>query len=238
MGVNLHTVLIEGNGLARAGLASLLAGSEFDPCCRFATCTELQFADCPTLKAIRANCGGRLLLIGDFGAPSQRAIEDIQGVKRQYRASTVLVLSDHYDQSYMRAVLSHGADGYLLKTMPAAALLASLELAAAGHGVLPANAVMAFAEGRAAPSAAAAPAPQARCLSDREAEIAGFIALGESNKAIARRIGITESTVKVHVKAVLRKLRVRNRTQAALWALEHLRDDSGKARGELADDAE
>ncbi|RVU19010.1 helix-turn-helix transcriptional regulator [Methylobacterium oryzihabitans] len=61
-----------------------------------------------------------------------------------------------------------------------------------------------------------------RTLSERECEILYGLVKGESNKAIARRLSIAESTVKIHVKGVLRKISVSNRTQAAIWALKHL----------------
>ncbi|TIV05318.1 MAG: hypothetical protein E5W02_28205, partial [Mesorhizobium sp.] len=58
-------------------------------------------------------------------------------------------------------------------------------------------------------------------LSNREKSILSCLIEGESNKTIARKIDIAEATVKVHVKAILRKIRVRNRTQAAVWAMNH-----------------
>ena len=58
-------------------------------------------------------------------------------------------------------------------------------------------------------------------LSDRETEILRQLVLGEANKVISRHLSISEATVKVHIKAILRKLRVLNRTQAAIWAINH-----------------
>lgn len=68
-------------------------------------------------------------------------------------------------------------------------------------------------------------------LSGRESEILRCLVDGDSNKAIANRLGITESTVKVHMKSLLRKLKVSNRTQAALWANEHM--DLQQAKDDL-----
>ena len=59
------------------------------------------------------------------------------------------------------------------------------------------------------------------CLSARQLAILNFLSQGDSNKIIARKIAISEATVKVHVKAILRKIQVHNRTQAAIWALNH-----------------
>ena len=58
-------------------------------------------------------------------------------------------------------------------------------------------------------------------MSARELEILKFLVAGDSNKAIARTCHLAESTVKIHLKTILRKIRVRNRTQAAIWAIQH-----------------
>ena len=58
-------------------------------------------------------------------------------------------------------------------------------------------------------------------LSARELEILKFLVAGDSNKAIARTCNLAESTVKIHLKTILRKIRVRNRTQAAIWAIQN-----------------
>ncbi|MPR09728.1 response regulator transcription factor [Microvirga tunisiensis] len=65
-------------------------------------------------------------------------------------------------------------------------------------------------------------------LSPREVEILGRLMRGEPNKVIAKRLDVTEATIKVHVKAILRKIGAANRTQAALWATEHLAMKSSK----------
>ena len=64
--------------------------------------------------------------------------------------------------------------------------------------------------------------PAIRTLSSREAEILQCLMQGAPNKVIARKLDVAEATVKVHIKAILRKIRVANRTQAAMWAVNHL----------------
>ena len=69
-------------------------------------------------------------------------------------------------------------------------------------------------------------------LSQRQRQILACLTRGESNKLIGRNCSIAEATVKVHLKAILRKIAVRNRTQAALWAsAHHMLDESGSASG-------
>src|SRR3546814_3750398 len=74
-------------------------------------------------------------------------------------------------------------------------------------------------------------------LSDREIEILRCLISGDANKIIARRLEITEATVKVHIKAILRKLRVMNRTQAAIWAVTRglNQDQPGSQNGRVCD---
>jgi two-component system nitrate/nitrite response regulator NarL len=69
-------------------------------------------------------------------------------------------------------------------------------------------------------------------LSDREIQILDGLVRGQANKVIARKCDITEATVKVHMKSILRKIRVGNRTQAAIWALEHGYCSDGTKPGE------
>ena len=66
-----------------------------------------------------------------------------------------------------------------------------------------------------------------RTLTDREAAILACLTEGQSNKRIARKFGVAEATVKVHIKAILRKIRAKNRTQAAIWAVDHALRPSG-----------
>jgi two-component system nitrate/nitrite response regulator NarL len=68
-------------------------------------------------------------------------------------------------------------------------------------------------------------------LSSREVEILEHLMAGESNKVIARTLAVAEATIKVHVKAILRKVQARNRTQAAMWATAHLSAANGNQHG-------
>ncbi len=74
-------------------------------------------------------------------------------------------------------------------------------------------------------------ASDTRMLSNREAEILHCLMQGAPNKIIARQLDVAEATVKVHVKAILRKIQVANRTQAAMWAVEHLSPTGGEDPG-------
>ena len=126
----------------------------------------------------------------------------------------------------MLSAFQAGADGYLIKTISSDVLTASLDLVMLGEVVFPSAALNLGGE-------ADQPAEPVvnqdvnevspRGLSVRETVILRCLMQGDSNKLIARRFDITEATVKVHVKAILRKIHAKNRTQAAIWAASNLR---------------
>jgi two-component system nitrate/nitrite response regulator NarL len=133
------------------------------------------------------------------------------------------------DEQDLAAALRGGASGYLLKTIEGDALVAAIVRAVRGESVVaPEMTGKLFAAyrdaaagpGREAPSPAGPQSPLGH-LSPREQEILRAIARGASNKEIGRELGIAETTVKIHVQHVLRKLDVSSRVQAAVIASEH-----------------
>lgn len=147
----------------------------------------------------------------------------------------MLMLTVSEDESDLLAALQGGASAYLLKTMEGDALTAAVHRAFHGDSVIApemmGKLVAAFkgASTRAAPvngaaPVAATPTPQASALaslSPREQDVLRGIARGASNKEIARDYGIVETTVKIHVQHILRKLGVSSRVHAAVMASEH-----------------
>ena len=159
------------------------------------------------------------LVLLDLNMKEMNGIETLQVIKRANLESLVIVLTVSNAEQDLVAALRHGADGYLLKDMEPEALLDKLRQAAAGNVVID-DAMMpllahAFRDDAAAPSAADV------SLTERENEILKLISEGMSNKQIARKLEISEGTVKVHVKNLLRKLNLRSRLEAAVWALEN-----------------
>ena len=115
-----------------------------------------------------------------------------------------------------------GADGYLLKSITASALIESLRLVALGEKVFPSMLTDFLGAMRANQSSTGERVRVGDiALSQRELDIIRGLADGHSNKAIAKELAITEATVKVHLKTVLRKLGATNRTQVAIWAVQH-----------------
>jgi two-component system nitrate/nitrite response regulator NarL len=124
--------------------------------------------------------------------------------------------------------LDAGLDGYLLSDLSPAALVQSLQLVLLGEKVFPTSLAALLVSGL-TDNVVTMPGG-GRGLSEREGQILRFLVHGESNKMIANHLGITEATVKVHLKTVLRKIGALNRTQAAIWALNNGLDQASAVR--------
>ena len=116
--------------------------------------------------------------------------------------------------------LRAGARGYLLKNIDAAFLVTAIQRAAAGESVMREAMTTKLMQQFRAGAATPLPSDEAR-LTPREREILACLARGESNKEIARRLDLAESTVKIHVQNILKKLGLSSRVQAAVYAVEH-----------------
>ncbi len=117
--------------------------------------------------------------------------------------------------------LRAGASGYLLKNIETETLLDSIRRAVSGDSVVSAEMTTKLVKGLRATSAGEDSAADKETLSPREHEILGYVAKGASNKEIARTLDLAESTVKIHVQHILRKLNLSSRVQAAVYAIEH-----------------
>ena len=161
------------------------------------------------------------LVLLDLNMRDQGGIEVLQALRAAGLQATVVVLTVSDAEDDVVQALRAGADGYLLKDMEPELLLRKLREAAAGRVVV-AEALTGLLA-RALRDSAPEPPPETGTLTERENEILSLIAGGMSNKMIARELGISDGTVKVHVKNLLRKLNLRSRLEAALWALERER---------------
>jgi two-component system, NarL family, nitrate/nitrite response regulator NarL len=131
----------------------------------------------------------------------------------------MLTVSDQAED--LIATLRAGADGYLLKEMDPEELVGKLKEAAAGQVTLSERLTRLLAHSLREDSRPKD--PDQAGLTEQEGRILEQIALGKSNKLIARELNIAEGTVKVHVKHLLRKLNLRSRVEAAVWAVERKR---------------
>jgi two-component system nitrate/nitrite response regulator NarL len=127
----------------------------------------------------------------------------------------MLTVSDHAED--LVAALRAGADGYLLKDMEPEDLLANIR--SAGLGRMTLNEKLSGMLAHALSEGIRPKSPGEAGLTEQEVKILEQISTGKSNKLIAHELGITEGTVKVHVKHLLKKLNLKSRVEAALWAI-------------------
>jgi two-component system nitrate/nitrite response regulator NarL len=205
--------VIDRNALFRAGLVSLLSSTGFD--------RVDGAADVEELKRRVEKMGSRgivLWTLSPTGKSPADAMTEIQAWAPQAR---VIFLSGKLDMELLSGAYAAGAAGFLLEDISQDALRDSLRLVLAGEKVFPSRLAeilgsLTLRQGELGLSGAK---PRPTNLSDRELEILRCLAKGEPNKVIAANLEIAESTVKVHLKSILRKIHVENRTQAAVWTL-------------------
>ncbi len=214
MAYKVPTCLIEKNPLFREGLKSLLRQSSFDPIIELRTVEDLA-----RLNDI-SEC--KLAIVSTEQSPE--GIEaSVRALKSKSQDVRVVVLSEFIYREHITASFSAGADGFLLKDISPAAFIASLNLIMTGEKVFPTSMASIIASGwdnwlaHENPATAVANTE----FSAREIEIIQCLAEAQPNKTIARNLDISEATVKVHLKTILRKLGFSNRTQVAIWALNN-----------------
>jgi len=158
----------------------------------------------------------------DLHMPGTSGLESIALLREESPLSEILMLTVSEDAEDLLEALRNGARGYLLKNIETDFLLDAIRRAAAGESVLSASMATKLADAMRAPPASQKPGvADISLLSPREREIIGMLARGASNKQIARDLDLAESTVKIHVQAILRKLNLSSRVQAAVYAVEH-----------------
>ncbi|MDQ1705325.1 MAG: hypothetical protein QOF18_1691 [Frankiaceae bacterium] len=154
---------------------------------------------------------------------SMPGVDGIEATRRIMALSTtvhVVVLTSFVDQKRILAALDAGAAGYILKDADAAEVSAAVRAAAAGGSPLDPKAARVLLDAKRSDRAAIR-------LTTREQEVLRLVGQGLANKNIARRLGIAERTVKAHLTSVFQAIGVVDRTQAALWASEHLAGEDG-----------
>ncbi|MBS0467833.1 MAG: response regulator transcription factor [Proteobacteria bacterium] len=168
------------------------------------------------------------VILLDNHLPGVRGVDAIAGLREASPKSRVLMLTVSEDGADLATALRHGAQGYLLKTIDGDLLAEAVRRAARGEPVVSpemmGKLVAAF-QSHGAPEPAPEPqaAEAAPQLSPREEEVLREIARGASNKEIARQLSIAETTVKIHVQHILRKLGLSSRVQAAVYASDRMR---------------
>jgi DNA-binding NarL/FixJ family response regulator len=158
----------------------------------------------------------------DLAMPGTDGVTALRTLRQSGKDVRVLVLTSFADPDLVLEAVQAGADGYLLKDSPGEAIIDGVRAVAAGRAPLDATSARSLLTGvRAHPTTPA--------LTTREREVLELVRQGQPNKWIARRLQISERTVKAHVTRVFQRIGVSDRTQAALWAERHLHaDGSGR----------
>ena len=220
----LRLLVVDDHKLFRRGMVALLAQDE-----RLQVVAEAGDA-VEAIQATRASQPDVVLL--DNHMPGVSGIQAIGDIKQAHPQTKIILLTVSEAPSDLAAGLKAGADGYLLKTVDTQELCDSLLRAWEGDSVISPE-MMGKLVGllrQSEPSKVVTTEPittstvslndPVHSLSPREAEILKLIARGDSNKHIARKLDIAETTVKIHVQHILRKLNLGNRVHAAVYATE------------------
>ena len=225
---HVRLMLVDDHNLFRRGLKALLAQDErVQVLCEAGDMGE-------ALRCLQRESPDVILL--DNHLPGVRGVDGIGALKEAAPRVRVLMLTVSEDEKDLAAALQAGADGYLLKTVESDQLIETIFKVLEGESVVspemltklvavfrarpPAVAPVTATGGDASavPAAADGDEDLLADLSPREREILLLIARGDSNKLIARELDIAETTVKIHVQHILRKLGLSSRVQAAVYA--------------------
>jgi DNA-binding NarL/FixJ family response regulator len=204
----IRVMLVDDHPLVRSGLERLLAAEE-------------------DLVVVASVEGGREaidlcveaapdVILMDISMPGMDGVAATREVLRRRPDSTIVMLTSYADDDMVLAAIDAGASGYLLKDAEPEELVRALRAAARGEAPLAPRAARALLASRRSPATA-------DTLTPRESEVLDLVGEGLPNKQIARRLGISEKTVKAHLTSVFQRIGVMSRTEAALWARDQRR---------------
>ncbi len=203
----IRVVVVDDHVVVRSGLEQLLA-----------TTTDIQLVGTASngieaLDVVEALDPDVVLM--DLSMPELDGVEATRRITERFPRTRVLVLTSFSDQTRILEALAAGADGYLLKHAEPDEIAAGIRTVFEGGSPLDPKAARVLLESRRTRR-------HVVHLTDREQEVLLLVRDGLANKQIARRLGISERTVKAHLTSVFQRLGVTDRTQAAIWATHNL----------------
>ncbi|WP_293866526.1 response regulator transcription factor [uncultured Alsobacter sp.] len=222
MGNGTRAIVVEADPIYREGLIRVMTAAGFHAAQAFDGLD-------PFMTGVEPSSDNLLLLMG-LGHAAAGVGPDVESLRRRFPGAKLVILAETGSERDLVDALQAGVDGLLVKPIGCDALVKSLELVMLGEKIFPAHFIRLLAcEPAPVPVKTADHHRVFEKLSAREMDVLQELSQGSPNKIIARRFGITEATVKVHVKAILRKISARNRTEAAIWACNYLAQvDPGK----------
>lgn len=206
----IRVVVVDDHEIVRRGLAELLS-----------TSGDIELVGEAANGAVAVDVVAQVrpdVVLMDLSMPELDGVGATQRIVADDAEARVVVLTSFADDRHIADALRAGAIGYVLKHAGPDDLLDAIRAAARGEAPLDPKAARVLLTSR------MSPARGSQTLSAREEEVLRLVAEGLANKQIARRLSIKERTVKAHLTNVFNRIGVSDRTQAALWAKEHLPD--------------
>ena len=219
----MRIVLVDDQPLVRNGIASLL---EAHGHVVVAEASDGQAG----LEAVRK--ARPELVLMDLRMPVMDGLEATRLLKTEFPDLRIVILTVSDDERDLMEAVKSGAHGYLLKDLEADEFFEALDAVEHGESVMPARlARHLWSEFQRLSTQGSGPQPDAgHALTDREWEVLRLVAAGHTNREVAERLSISENTVKFHMRGILDKLHLRNRTEVTAWAAARQRErDEGSA---------
>lgn len=208
-----NLVLVEDHAILREGLRALL---ELEPDLRIVGEAANATDAVATIDLVNPR-----LVITDIALPGGSGIELIGRLRISRRQLKILVLTAHNSEEYIRAALNAGADGYVLKDATRADLLQAIRAVLSGQTYLCSSVTAKVVSGYLHPKPEESPDSAAEQVTGREREVLTRVALGESNKVIARALGVSVKTIEKHRANLMRKLTLHNTAAVTRFAIRH-----------------
>lgn len=208
--MTIRVLVVDDHDLARHGLMAILAAAP-----------DLEIVGEAKTGREAVEAARELLpdvILMDVRMPDMHGLDATRRIKEERPRTAVIIVTNHEDPAYLRTAIDAGAAGYLLKDVSRELLVGAVHEVATGGTFIETQTLRGVLRG----IPAAGPAPEgAQNLTRREREILAHVADGLSNREIAERLVLSPETVKSHVAAVLNKLDLSDRTQAAVYAVRH-----------------
>lgn len=172
----------------------------------------------PPLAVLLLSIGGRRMSDPDV-------VGELDALKAEFPGTPIVVMADHDDLEQILLALEHGARGYIPTSVGVGVCIEAISLALAGGTFVPASSVVSMRE--VIGSRSQTVRPMATMFTQRQEEVARALLRGKANKIIAYELNLRESTVKVHIRNIMKKLKATNRTEVAYKINEMLSADTG-----------
>lgn len=202
--MTVSVILVDDHPLFRKGLLHLLEN-------RTDVSVAAQFANAGSVREWLAQGGHADVALLDRSLGEENGLDLVPDLQRQRIKIVMLTMAE--EDHEVRDAMEKGVDGYLLKSSEPDQIIQSIIAVTQGNSVFPAQVLQKIARGELMPSAASK-------LSPRELEIVAYVARGLSNRGIGEALGLSENTVRNHLRSILEKLGFDNRVQVATFAME------------------